>query len=426
MNKFLSLIVCFSSSAVFANTQSGNIVYGKDNRVEIYEISPKLQEIAASTAGMISTSKIVDVDSSNKMLPPKALKDSMPLCKGEKFEEQSNSVVCSGFLVGPDLLVTAGHCVKTEEDCKKVSFVFDYKVEKESNKANVVIPVKNIYACKKVIEAKLETDKVNKRLRKDYALIRLDRVVKGRKILSYREAGKIATGDDIYVIGHPVGLPSKYADGAKVLLNDNPNYFTSNLDTFGGNSGSAVFNANSNAIEGILVRGDKDFAKSPEGCYSVNYVGDDNPLLKEKEGTANVFGEEVTRITDISTLLYRNAYLKAISEGNLLLVKDMSTKISEMNIYDNEMNTAILTAVSYNQVEVLKFLLENIKEVNDKNLFGDTALIVAADNNNVEIVNLLLDKGANPRLTDARGKLPYQRAPLFSSSRKLLKRLARK
>ena len=61
------------------------------------------------------------------------------------------------------------------------------------------------------------------------------------------------------VIGHPIGLLKKMAGNASVRSNSNPDYFIANLDTFGGNSGSPVFNADTHEVEGILVRGDTDF-----------------------------------------------------------------------------------------------------------------------------------------------------------------------
>ena len=36
-------------------------------------------------------------------------------------------------------------------------------------------------------------------------------------------------------------------------------YFTANLDTYRGNSGSPVFNAITHKVEGVLVRGEQDF-----------------------------------------------------------------------------------------------------------------------------------------------------------------------
>jgi len=49
----------------------------------------------------------------------------------------------------------------------------------------------------------------------------------------------------------------------------NPIFFDANLDTFGGNSGSPVFDARTNAVVGILVRGADDY-REEGGCDVVN------------------------------------------------------------------------------------------------------------------------------------------------------------
>ena len=44
--------------------------------------------------------------------------------------------------------------------------------------------------------------------------------------------------DPVYIIGHPVGLPKKLAEGAKVRdVTRKANCFIADLDTFAGNSG---------------------------------------------------------------------------------------------------------------------------------------------------------------------------------------------
>jgi V8-like Glu-specific endopeptidase len=127
----------------------------------------------------------------------------------------------------------------------------------------------------------------------DYALIRLDRKVVGRTPLKYRKSGKIAEGQEIVVIGHPTGLPTKVAGGANVRENHRDVFFNANLDTFGGNSGSAVFNADTGEVEGILVRGEQDYEYDwSKGCRVVYKCTDDGCR-----------GEDVTRITNIEALM---------------------------------------------------------------------------------------------------------------------------
>src|SRR5690606_7248906 len=117
----------------------------------------------------------------------------------------------------------------------------------------------------------------------DYAVIELDRDVVGHTPLKIRRTGSVSVGDELVVIGHPAGLPVKVAGGANVrqLQQD---YFVANLDTFGGNSGSAVFNLSTGEVEGILVRGEVDFV-TRNGCRISNTCAD-----------AGCRGEDVTSI----------------------------------------------------------------------------------------------------------------------------------
>ena len=134
----LSIGILTFQSAI-ASGSKVDIIYGEDNRIETYEATKRIQKLAASTAGMINTKKTIKVGK-NTMLPPYTIADDMGLCKSERFSDQPSAVSCSGFLVGPDLLVTAGHCIQTQKDCDDVSWVFDYKVKSESEKTDILVP----------------------------------------------------------------------------------------------------------------------------------------------------------------------------------------------------------------------------------------------------------------------------------------------
>jgi V8-like Glu-specific endopeptidase len=125
----------------------------------------------------------------------------------------------------------------------------------------------------------------------DYAFIELDRKVNDRQPLKVRKTGKISKGASLVVIGHPTGLPTKIADGANVRTLQGK-FFVANLDTFGGNSGSAVFNAETEEVEGILVRGETDYVyNSSLGCQVPNVCSNDACR-----------GEDVTYITNVEGL----------------------------------------------------------------------------------------------------------------------------
>src|SRR5690606_32415201 len=177
--------------------------------------------------------------------------EGIPLCKEERFREDLSLGSCSGFLIAPDIMVTAGHCIMTEQQCKSNDWVFDF-TPNEDGKYSVA--KKNVYSCEKLIAWK--NDFITGI---DYAIIKLSKRVKDRKPLDNRRAGKIEDGTDVMVIGNPYGLATKVAAGAKVVDNEDEAFFVTDLDTLQGNSGSAVFNAKTGVVEGILVRGEDDF-----------------------------------------------------------------------------------------------------------------------------------------------------------------------
>jgi V8-like Glu-specific endopeptidase len=98
---------------------------------------------------------------------------------------------------------------------------------------------------------------------RDYAVVKLSRPVTGHTPLNVRRQGNLEVNTPLFVVGHPAGLPVKWADGARVRSLKST-YFIANLDTYGGNSGSAIFNANTREVEGILVRGEADYTMRGE------------------------------------------------------------------------------------------------------------------------------------------------------------------
>jgi hypothetical protein len=67
-----------------------------------------------------------------------------------------------------------------------------------------------------------------------------------------------------------------------------PGFFVANLDTYGGNSGSAVFNAATGLVEGILVRGEQDYVQKGD-CRVSNVCPADGCR-----------GEDVTKIAAVA------------------------------------------------------------------------------------------------------------------------------
>ena len=262
------------------------VVYGIDNRVEVYQTENTLySDLAKSTAAMIDA-KALSSDDSNVYTITGGTLESRGICKEARFSNQITAASCSGFLVAPNLLVTAGHCITSQYDCENQKWVFDYK-QNEEEAIEFTVPATDVYSCKRIIQRALDRGS-----RDDFALIELDREVLDRTPLEYRKDGKVLDNAPLVVIGHPSGLPTKVADGANVRDNLDEVFFSANLDTFGGNSGSAVFNAETGLVEGILVRGEQDYVYTSRGCRV--------PKVCTEEGC---MGEHVTRITNISSLM---------------------------------------------------------------------------------------------------------------------------
>lgn len=280
----VSVLLSFSLSALASNKQI-DVIYGEDNRKDIFESTDSaLVELSKSTAAMIGMDNLKALTTGDVEISASTL-ESRGICKSERFSQQISAANCSGFLVAPDVLVTAGHCIKSEYDCASYKWVFDFKVD-HADQGAVNVPKSSVYGCSKIISRTL--DQISK---DDYAVIQLDRKVEDRRPLSFRKKGKITKGAAIAVIGHPTGLPTKIADGANVR-SLSTKFFVANLDTYGGNSGSAVFNTKTGDVEGILVRGENDYVyDSAQGCQVSNVCKSDACR-----------GEDVTFITNIEAL----------------------------------------------------------------------------------------------------------------------------
>ena len=283
MRKLIGLTSLFFISNLFAIEKG---IYGSDGRKNIFESPYMWQEIARTVAVMIPNN-LIDTAPELDIFPIDTTPHhiSNDVCLDEAFANEPTAPECSGFLVGPDLLVSAAHCMRFNDTLKKNRWVFDFGYFASEDNLSQVKP-ENVYRAVEVIERRIDYSGM------DYVLVRLDREVKDRKPLAFRRVGSIEEGTPLAVIGSPSGLPLKFTDDASVRSIENEIYFFSNLDTFGGNSGSPVFNAITGEVEGILVRGDTDYYQDKKNkCMRVATC----PM----EGCR---GEEVVIIKNIKSL----------------------------------------------------------------------------------------------------------------------------
>lgn len=264
---------------------------GKDDRLNYYKANAREQAASKSVSVIVNTSDLLETDDPETYNLPSS---PVGLCTSERFNSEPAPGNCSGFRVGSDLIATAGHCIKSKVQCSRSSFVFGFAMTDANDKPHKGIKKSDVYSCKSIIDGEL-----NGPDQSDWRVVRVDRKMSENiPKVEVRKNGKIDTGDQITVIGHPMGLPLKVTPGGTVRAHRS-SYFVANPDTYGGNSGSPVFNSQElkngrNLVEGILVRGEDDFIQF-------------EPCMKSKRCEEHgCRGEDIT---------YASEFISAISQN---------------------------------------------------------------------------------------------------------------
>lgn len=275
------LAMVISVAGAYAQDNSKGI-YGNDDRQDYFQASEARRKLADSTVSFFKAASV----SADGRLKLENFGEKLQLCKNEPFREQTVGAFCSGTLVAPDLVMTAGHCITDSLDCADAKMVFGYAVKTAGQNPSSVSP-SEVYSCKGIVA------RVQEKVGPDYTIIKLDRPVPNHEPLPINRGETVKAGDKLFVVGYPVGLPVKVAGGASVRSVSFLDYFVANLDTYGGNSGSAVFNEATGLIEGILVRGGQDFE-----VKSSLFGGKCRASVRVADGAGR--GEDVTSISAVA------------------------------------------------------------------------------------------------------------------------------
>jgi len=156
-------------------------------------------------------------------------------CAGESPKKALRTEgFCSAVLVAPDVVLTASHCLEGGRSCNaNLSFVFDMR-DPQAN-----IPESNVYHCKEVLKS---GNRKSNGHYGDYAFVRLDRPVSGRKaITTISKKTFVAEQDQLVVVGYPAGLGLREGSGPFVF---GENLYPATAEVagaMGGVSGGPVF-----------------------------------------------------------------------------------------------------------------------------------------------------------------------------------------
>jgi V8-like Glu-specific endopeptidase len=295
MNYRLFLLISFlwSFSIWAGNFDSSKAIYGKDNRrfVSSKNSQSLIANISKSVAMIVAKenveekffSSIIKADFIND-------KDSLNLCLDQKFSGHHSVMSCTGFLVAENILATAGHCFMSSFDCENKKIIF-HVLDKNEVSEGYRVAHQNVFNCKNIIKSEIDPSGD-----RDFALVELDRVVKGVQPLKL-SSSNIKLNSNVLMIGHPLGLPQVISTSAKVVDISNENLFKATLDSFAGNSGSPVINENTMEVEGILVSGQDDFESTQNGCMKYKTFSE---IMENSNGLT---GEGVSRISVITPFL---------------------------------------------------------------------------------------------------------------------------
>ncbi len=311
----LSALTVVGLSLLATASASQAAVNGTDDRQETY-LDARMHKIARATLLQVPTVYANQNDKKQWTVDFVELSDSSyyNVCKDEKFASQKLSpIACTGFLIAPDLMMTAGHCMvnfgKAEKiqtaHCESFAWLLDYQASAQGQPATEGLPEDKIVRCKEVIYANFaysNKDGINT-YSQDIALVRLERPITDRPHLKLAMS-EPAIAEKLAMVGYPHGVPAKYVKNSAVLNTDHPDYIRTNIDAVGGNSGSPVLNAKDEVV-GLLVRSfpNADLVDDKkQGCARWNRCSSDMMSCMENDKDY-LHGTEVQRASAILPFL---------------------------------------------------------------------------------------------------------------------------
>jgi S1-C subfamily serine protease len=241
------------------------VIFGADDRVEVYEVTePALEEAVRRAVPAMVRASVLRVDDATGAVTfaSRPLGPSHGLCAGEAHFDQPSAASCSATLIDDDLVLTAGHCVDGWA-CADQRFVFGwyYDAAGELHARST----SDVYACAEVVVT--EYTRSN-----DYAIVRLDRAPPGPPMEV--RATPVVVGEPVSLAGYPFGIPMKVVEGGAITATLSRSRFYARLDAQPGNSGSGVFDAELRVL-GDLTNGPVEALTRDGDCSRLAVIGED-------------------------------------------------------------------------------------------------------------------------------------------------------